>query len=530
MAGWSRARLDGAAPVWLLTFAYASRSYRLASRPIDIATDDGDSLHFYGSLPPVELDAEADLFASSPEQASVPLALHLPDAADVAQLHALGYPLEGVAAELSLHYPGDTYEQRVRILAGHLNGVTYGPRGEPFTCSLESDPIGDDAPILYRGARVSAATWPDAGEAAQGLHYPLVWGQPGIWTEPDGTQRDTSGSPAFIVDKSNKIILLADGRTEAGEQGLTVQLFNASADDDDQITAYLTTDGAGRTVTVANLSSASLTVNGAHQYYVRWDNGGGAIGRRDEVVSNLGELVWYVLHRSGAPFDRGRVAALIPWLSQIPTAGYIDDPATTAWDWLGGNVLDLVPAGVAAGPEGPYLVPWLLEAYPQSAARSIRVGEGVYRIPGQAGHIRSSERDELANLPRLSYSLRVRTGVYQGEAALVADPNEDGIPSARAALSVGAYGPAEAALTSDIIYEGAAAVRILNWHLSAYGQPQRRITYLVSPRLADLDPGALVQLTDADLYLTDQLATVVRRGWADGALEIELLLHPDDSL
>ncbi len=120
--------------------------------------------------------------------------------------------------------------------------------------------------------------------------------------------------------------------------------------------------------------------------------------------------------------------------------------------------------------------------------------------------------------------------MYQGEAALVADPNEDGIPSARAALSVGAYGPAEAALTSDIIYEGAAAVRILNWHLSAYGQPQRRITYLVSPRLADLDPGALVQLTDADLYLTDQLATVVRRGWADGALEIELLLHPDDSL
>ena len=141
-----------------------------------------------------------------------------------------------------------------------------------------------------------------------------------------------------------------------------------------------------------------------------------------------------------------------------------------------------------------------------------------------------SERDELANLPRLSYALRVRTGVYQGEAALVADPNEDGIPSARAALSVGAYGPAEAALTSDIIYEGAAAVRILNWHLSAYGQPQRRITYLVSPRLADLDPGALVQLTDADLYLTDRLATVVRRGWADGALEIELLLHPDDSL
>ena len=65
MAGWSRARLDGAAPVWLLTFAYASRSYRLASRPIDIATDDGDSLHFYGSLPPVELDANRSASASS---------------------------------------------------------------------------------------------------------------------------------------------------------------------------------------------------------------------------------------------------------------------------------------------------------------------------------------------------------------------------------------------------------------------------------------------------------------------------------
>ena len=273
----------------------------------------------------------------------------------------------------------------------------------------------------------SAATWPAAGEAAQGLYYPLVWGQPGIWTEPDGTQRNTSGSPAFIVDESNNILLIADGRTEAGEQGLTVQVFNASADDNDQETAYLTTDGAGRTVTVVDLTGSSATVNGAHQYYVRWDNGGGAIGRRDEVVSNLGELVWYVLHRSGAPFDRGRIAALIPWLSQIPSAGYIDDPAATAWDWLGGNVLDLVPAGVAAGPEGPYLVPWLLEAYPQSAARSIRVGEGVYRIPGQAGHIRSSERDELANLPRLSYALRLPVGAQvpvqdpHGGGALVDD-------------------------------------------------------------------------------------------------------------
>jgi len=530
MAGWTRARLDGAAPVWLLTFSYAGRSYRLASRPAEIATDDGDTLHFYGSLPPVELDAEADLFATSPEQASIPLALHLPDGADVAELHALGYPLEGVAAELALHYPGDTYEQRVRILTGNLNGVTYGPRGEPFTCSLESDPIGDDAPILYREARVSSTTWPDAGEAAEGLYYPLVWGQPGLWTQPDGTERNTSGSPAFIVDATNKIILLADGRTEAGEQGLTVQLFNASADDDDLITAYLTTDGAGRTVTVADLSAASLTVNGAHQYYVRWDNGGGAIGRRDEVVGNLGELVWFILHRSGAPFDRGRVAALIPWLSQIPTAGYIDDPSATAWDWLGGNVLDLVPAGVAAGPEGPYLVPWLLEAYPQDAARALHLGEGIYRIPGQAGHVRSTERDSLVNLPRLAYALRVRTGVYQSEAALVADPNESGIPSSRAALSVGAYGPAEKSATTDIIYEGAAAVRILQWQIQAYGQPQRRIAYLASPRLAELDPGALVKLTDPDLYLTDHLATVVRRGWAGGALEIELLLHPSDSL
>ena len=47
---------------------------------------------------------------------------------------------------------------------------------------------------------------------------------------------------------------------------------------------------------------------------------------------------------------------------------------------------------------------------------------------------------------------------------------------------MGAYGPAEKAATTDIIYEGAAAVRILQWQIQAYGQPQRRIAYLASPR------------------------------------------------
>lgn len=525
MAGWTQARLDGDPPDWLLVFTWAGRTWRVATRTLNISDAAGAALAFQGSLNRPDLDAEADLFATSPELASVPLDLHFEDA-DPAALHAAGHVLEGARAELSLHSAGDAYEDRTRILTGYLSGVTYGPAGEPVTCSLEADPLVDDVPILARAARVSSTTWSNPARSARGLSYPLVWGQPGMWTDTDGTARETSGSPALLVSTTANTLLISDGPTEAGQDGATVEVFNDSNGTSGNATASHALDGAGRLVTVCDLTSTGVTVNTEHTYYVKWDTAGGALGRDGEPVADLGELVWHLLTRSRVAWDRSRIAAVLPWLRQVPSSGYIDDPEAGALDWIAANVLSLVPAGMASGPDGVYVVPWILGAPINAATAHLREGEGIYRIPGQPGHVQTGERSEVVNLPRIRYALRARTGVYQGEAALVADDSDGGTLSAAVRASVASYGPREREQSTDIIYDGAAALRALQWQVRAYAQPLRRITYHAAPSLAYLDPGSYVLITDAGLHLSAQPATVTRRGWGGGLMQVELLLHP----
>lgn len=521
--GYTTGRMDGPAPTWILAFTAGGRDYLLGTAGAEVSYD-GAQRPIFGELGDVGRGEEAEIFNVSPTVASLPLEFRLP-AGDAATLYARGLSLTGLEAELSLHFPGDTWEDRIPQVVGRLVDIRRGSVDDPVRCTLESAPTTDDAPILRRRERIGSDTWSDPGSGGRGNYYARVYGQPGPWTEVDGTKRNTSGSVGFVIDDSSSHIGIGLG--PVGATGSTVTLWNETDDTSDSYTVEEQDDALGQTVAYVNASSGTLTVNGGHRYAVRWDGGTGLKILDGTESGGLGDLISELLSRWPGKWDRGRFEPLRPMLNGIEIACFIDDPGVNVYAWLQANVLSMLPLGAAMGPEGLYFVPFFLSAQPEMARAHLRAGQDIYPIPGPAGQVASSGLGGIINTARIKYALRARTGEYQGEAAVVGEePTGNEVSSARARRSVERYGVREKVLSTDILYKSASALQVLHWQIEAFAEPIETVLYALSPRRANLGPGDTVLVTHPDYGFSARPCTVLRKFWQGGYPFIALRLNP----
>lgn len=506
--------------VLLLDLEWASTVIRWSSGPEVVISSEAGDLTYHGGLP-VSWEDAADLLSTSTAARSLSFPdLHFPAHIDVPALVAAGHDLAAARAQVSVWAPGRTHEQRIPLLSGRVYAPTYGAAGEPVGLTIESRAFEDRALLIPEDARVSPTTWPAADSSAHGRPYPLVIGKPGRYTEADGSEGKTTGSPAYPVDVAGKRFLIAGHKVQA----TMIRLINIDKGEARDETIEHVQDGLGRVVATCVVSGTGLSVVEGDEYWARWDDGLGATDAEGGTLHGAGEVLRYLLRRSSIPYDRGRTYAALRQLDQYQIDTYADDPEATIWDYIADNLLPILPLSVVTGPRG--LRPILLQPDPRQldAIDHINAGPQAQR----ASQVQYSTAEPIQRV-QIEYAPRGDSGDYLRTCTLSGD-SADSARSVPLRKSAQRYvrdgeGLATLRIETDLVYDTATAELIAGVQAALHAMPYREITYDCDPsRWGYLEPGDVLTLTDPDLALTDQVCIVQAISWSATTVQVQLVL------
>ena len=518
--------------VLLLELEWASRVFRWTSgATVTIASDDGD-LTFSGGLP-FAWDDAIDPLSSDPAARSLSFdALWLPESVNPAELVSAGHDLAAARGAVALWAPGRAYEDRIRVLSGRVYAPTYGGAGEPIGLTLEAREFDDRAYLIPPAAVVSPESWPFADSSAYGRAYPFVFGKPGRYTEPDGTEGKTTGSPAYIVLPASHRLLIAGHRVTAS----TVRIIDVTKGEARDCPVEHMADGLGRTVAIANAHGTGLTITAGDTYFTRWDSGTAAIDDDGSALRQAGDLLRYLLRRSSLDYDRGRFASVIGYLNRYRLDGYADDPDVTVWDWIADNLLPILPVTIVGGPNG--LRPILYRAPLRILDAIDHIEAGPYAVRTSA--IQYSTEDPIQRVS-VRYALRADTGDHLRTVTLTGDRLEAGSTDSFAGRiyasgtetlrrSAARYlreeeVPREERIESDIITDTATAELVAETTARIRALPYREVSYSLDlHRFGALEPGDIVTITDGEVSLSVEPAIVRSVSWGSSSADVRLII------
>lgn len=519
-----RSELLGASPVHLLTLHYAARTLRLSSEPADVVDAAGTVHAFEGGLEAPSLEESYEILSQEPAAAGVSLRAVLP--VDIASLESNGYDFAAATGELALWLPGSALEDRQILIRGRIVQPSYGAEGEPVEFGLESTPYDDRALLPDAAALVTENSWPDAHEGALGSYYPEVVGAPGRYIGTDGTAYTVAGSPALIIDWSGSQVdrLLIAGHRVAASSVTVIDPEGATT----AVNVTHTTDGAGRTVALVDLSAAATvdrTLTG--QWWIGWHNGGGR-RRADEsqAMVGAGEILAYYLSRATVTVDAGRVAAAAAPLNQFRPSFYVDAPISPL-ALLQQYVLPMLPAALVAGPDGLYPLVWRYWATRSDAVEHIDADRpGLSRV----GPV-SRQRDwrQVANELRVEWAQDRAGSGPRRVTVLRASPASGEYTSRAVQHSARRHGHSARVVVAETC-DAATAARVADWMARAYAGIPRMVTYQCPPEYGWLELGALVTLSDSDLSFDEEVGIVSGRAWVSTGIHLTLTLLADPGL
>jgi len=506
-----RASLTGTRVFWLLDLSIGGSDFHLSTDSFEVEKADGTALQYLDGIDDVQWEDTLDLFADSPGEVSVPFSVVIPGF-NVAQLVSKGFDLAAATGQLSRWIDGTTYEERQVVLKGPLSEPTYGAENEPFAFSLATSPYEDRSILPSPTAVVDEVTWPNAADKANGKTYPTVYGRPGDHNEA------IPGSPAHVVHTGTKTLLIAGHEVSA----TTVYVCNADVDvtDWDSASVVHTTDGRGRQVATV-VVPAGITWSSDDTYFVAWahTSGGGMWDRRRQgPLEKAGDVLDYFLDQTTLTVDQGRTAAEALLLNRYILAGYIDEPVNV-WAWLRANILPILPVSIRVGPDGLYPVVW---RYDGVVDRDVVEHIDVARLDAERTspvEYTATTGGKLANEIQLSYRLNADSGDYTASVTLTGDDSvarsSSVLTNQMSRVSRARYGEAAKSIETDHVYDVTTAAKIVQWMSYAWGLPARNVSYLFDQRARHLQLGAIVSLTDDELYISELICMVVEIRDAD---------------
>jgi hypothetical protein len=136
-----------------------------------------------------------------------------------------------------------------------------------------------------------------------------------------------------------------------------------------------------------------------------------------------------------------------------------------------------------------------------------------------------SGADELANTISLRYQLDARQDDYSASQLIAPAPELtfDSLSSPEVQVSYARFGDRRLSRETAVVHDAVTAVRVVQWLAARYALPARSVTYAVGPRLAWLQRGDVVTLTDSEIAASDQVCIVESIRWLDdGGLGVTL--------
>ena len=463
---------------WLLDLDIDGRVYRLADVDLDIDCDDGSVLHYTGGLEVEPVAEVLSVLSASASQPEAQVRIWLDGVSTLAVLRARG--------ELSRWVDGTTYERRRRVLRGPCQSPVMDSPEEGCATTIAQDPWLDPEMLISSTEVVSTATWSTAStllDDGQEIAYPIVIGRPGRrangWCAAMVVPRldATLGSPAAITPNYNGVAyLLAKHHvsatrvrlcTETDLQGIIAHVINTYDDVGqpvaicpwfwsstadpvvlayDAAETYQFTGGAGEygvgegsgAIAAYNDDANQPAIYAALEDLVDASSGGLQVG--GELLRGAGSVMGWALAFSGASVDRLRMVEAQRALDvyQIDTVIAARE-SSKPWDWVSNVLLPILPCALAAGPDGCFAVPLLLDAIEADAEARLDT-----RRP-DVGTVGSLEWDtsQLVRSVTVRYDYDVRTGtylskvVYGSAAAALADPTGATRPHPALTLAAG---------------------------------------------------------------------------------------------
>lgn len=536
---YTEAQLRGAKLVWLVTLEFAGRSWCFSSTPLELDDGEGGTVQYQGGIDDLEFEDGAELFSDAPSPRSVSLDLLWPES--FAALVNQGHDPGQIRGEVALVRVGDAYADRLVVLVGYASDPEYGAAGEPVALTLEDDSTEDTAQIPEPSATVTegdtdSATWDSPAAGAEGLAYPIVFGQPGPYLKIDGTTGTTSGSPGlFVITDIGSpypyTVLIAGHETVTGETGGSVALYNTRLSESQTMTAELMRDGLGRLVTVVDIDSLAGRIldpwEEDDEIWTDWIDGP-TLYRLDarEPVLTAGDLLVWMFERVSAPVDRGRLRAAKVYLDRFRVAGYIDERVSPS-EWVKDHLLPILPVSLCSGPAGQYPLVWRWDATERDAVAHLTVGPGCVR----RGAVVFEGREDVVNEITLSYAPRAHAGTFKRSRTMTGNPDLIGSPDTitclHARTSRARYGERAETVECEISYDLPTADLILTWMALARGFVRRVVTVDLDQDYGWLQKGDVVTLTDADSAFSRRVGLVRRMKWTLSDLSVEMVFFED---
>jgi len=268
------------------------------------------------------------------------------------------------------------------------------------------------------------------------------------------------------------------------------------------------------------------------EIWISWDADGATYDRtRSAALRSAGDVLEYLLDLSTLRVDRGRTAAAADLLRGYLIDTYIDEQVGV-WEWVSANLLPVLPISIRYGYQGLYPVVWRAAVQGSDPVALLDADRSdVVRLgPVQTS---STLHGELMNEIRVAYATDAESGSSRGTYLLHGDPdqitNDATATSSRLTrISVARYGEAPGEVQTDVIWDSATAAAVAFSHALLSALPVRVVNYTAPQEFAWLEEGASVQVTDADLSLSETPAIITElEELFDGTVRVELsLLDP----
>lgn len=515
----------------LFTLTWCGRTWRLASRAVDIPSNVG-LLRYDGGLPELEIRRSLDLLGDS-APLDVSTEIILPVA--VAPLVRDGHRLEGAQVEIA-DYDGGDFETRTLHLQGRVQSADFGRDGSPIKIKVSSDESDDSAIYPPSSYLIDADGWATFGAGTwdvnfDGRPYPVPFGQPGDLLK-NGVVTVSPGSPAYVVDVSGAgaLTVLVGGVPADVAGGGTLTILDVTAGEraavpwitSAAIAPVVVTDGRGQRVTVVVLPPAdavSVAWAAGDVLYCCWGSLAGQRWRGGPLTA-AGDVLRWALTLSSLRVDWRRaepVCQAIRWLLD----GYWDRQVAP-WDWVKSNLLPILPVSIVRGPGGLYPILWRWLAVEKDAsyhfvdALNCRIGEPEIR-----------DADNSVDSVTISFQKSASKGEYRASYLLSADRPSGRLQGQSMRSRIRRQTTSEPRtheVESEVIQAETTAMRAARGLLAALAA---REVYPVTAdsRAAEIDLGAVVTLTGTDYGLSRRLGSVVATSRSSDRVTLEVALH-----
>ena len=527
----SENELRDAELIWLLDLTLGGAHYFFSTESIAIPSDDGD-IFFDGTLTDVSVEGELEFATPDFNMPSAQVSLTFKT--DLARLIAQGVDLGSATAELSVfrRESGDDYDDRIVILQGPVDVPSYGALGEPVSFTIEADFIRNQNQMPSPNAVIDEkVNWPNSVENSQGAVYPMIFGAPG--------SQVFAGSPVYIVNdpgSGNRTGLVA-GHPCTATQVTLIGIKSADSSFLNKGAKTITTDvdTSGQPYSYIDVPNADY--DASNTYWARWDQGEGGLinpyttsvtqsgSKTVEPISGAGDILRYLLTRSGARVDESRCFAASHSLNAIQLDFYLAE-VVDIMDVVKSEIMPLLPCSLRSSGDGLYPVVWRYDATVEDAKANLTANIDIYRssmVEYQTGTVYNDITINYRHNSRFNKLMKKLT--VTGDITIV--PTGFISQNSYTLASANRYGLKSLSIDTELISSRASAGRVINWMSRAYSGQHRTIQYKGRKKLAYIEIGDVVVINDPDLSLENQIVLVQAVEWGDADLTFTFLLIPD---